>query len=92
MSDAVEKLRAWVAEVEARHLEGESECMYCSGCSESEDPVLWPCDAARGAAVLSRVGDFIERALEISAVANNAPVHDAMMHLSALIDSTLEGK
>jgi hypothetical protein len=51
MSDSIEKLRAWVAEVEARHQEtgwdGES---YCADCQIRDG--AWPCDAVRGVAVV----------------------------------------
>jgi hypothetical protein len=44
MSESIEKLRAWVAEVKADHIRPASVCCMCGQTA--------PCDAARGAAVV----------------------------------------
>jgi hypothetical protein len=86
MSDSIEKLREWVAEVELHHQEGESECVYCSNGSTTPFDRPWPCDAARGAAVVKAMLDVASRSVVPS------PVQRAFSMVLDAGASALEGK
>lgn len=57
--DSSSTLRAFVEEVELRHVEGPwEECMFCSDCGDAKHFEPWPCDAARGAAAIRAMLDW----------------------------------